>query len=296
MISLLKQLKDPGRAAFGAYELFDPALLLKPADVPDDYIAYNPSSIHTVKGADGVARDIMYVRVEPNRSDAATSHLGKSVVRPYIINPRDLGVPLAPYYGATEYTGEDAALTRVNRKLPGGKLEKVWLFSYVDPQPEVGRPNRVQTLCTRFFAGADLNHLEHVADGPEWMKDIRVAPFIDESLLPIGGGTWGGVNDVIKVSAGKYILAAHRAWTVDPQGFARHYESVLYGHDVAAKSIIELGVLATSDMFPAGKAKDASDADLSDVVFTGGGYNGTLEFMSFGVRDGSVGVGRVRRV
>jgi len=322
---------------FGSYTLINPSMIPKPADVPDDYIAYNPSAIYTVGDAAG-ARDIMYVRVEPNLSNAASSHLGKSVVRPYMVNPRHPNAPITPYFDAEEFVGEDASLTRINRKLSSGKLEKIWLLSYVDPKPKPNHPNEVMSLVTRFMAGPSLNHLEHIADGPEGMKDICLvhaggplgtelevygrpqplpdsgnithatiasiedltaevvaeAPYIDENLLPVGSGIWGGINDAFKISGGQYVLAGHRAWRTGLDGSSRHYEAVLYGHNVHTNRIVELGVIATSDMFPPSEAKQESGVNLSDVVFTGGGYNGTLEFMTFGIRDSGIGIGRCR--
>ncbi|MFA5003838.1 MAG: DUF1861 family protein [Candidatus Saccharimonadales bacterium] len=328
-------------ATYGTTLLENPRLLPKPDDVPDDYIAYNPSPIWTVRDNNGVSRDIMYVRVEPNRSNSQVSHLGKSVVRPYIV---DLGNPakqLIPYDRAQEYVGEDASLTRINRRLPlSGILEKVWLLSYVDPKPKFDKPNEVAEIRTRFWAGTDLAKLEHVADGPEWMKDIRPTkadgplgtelgvygrpqtepdsgnityatlpniealapetiadmPYIDKDLLPVGSGVWGGVNDVWRIAPGKFILAGHRAWRTGVDGHGRHYESVLYGHNTFAKRIVELGIIATADMFSGGIVKDDTSVNLSDVVFTGGGYNGRPDFMTFGVSDGNIGVGAVRYI
>jgi hypothetical protein len=278
--------------------------------------------------------------VEPDRSDSLSSHLGKSVVRPYIIDPRNPDAELEPYYDAPEMVGEDPALTRVFRRLGSGAIEEVWLLSFVDPKPKIDRPNEVDTFCTRFWCGTDLAKLEHIADGPEWMKDIRIgkrmgrlgtelsiygrpqsqpdsgnityisiddisllsseviaeAPYIDEGLLPIGSGIWGGVNDIIRQRNGVNLLLAHRAWRDGPEGIARHYQSVMYEHDTRTNNIIDLGVFATADMFPMGTVKDDLVADLSDVVFTGGGYNGGLKYMTFGVRDGSIGICRpVRR-
>ena len=43
-------------------------------------------------------------------------------------------------------------------------------------------------------------------------------------------------------------------------------------------------------MFPTGLVKADESVDLHDVVFSGGGYNGTLQYVSFGVRDGSIGI------
>jgi hypothetical protein len=124
---------------------------------------------------------------------------------------------------------------------------------------------------------------------------IMAAKFIHDRLLPIGSGVWGGVNDVIRVAAKKYILAAHRAWRTGADGTGRHYESVLFGHNTITNRIVELGIIATADKFPSGTVKDDTEVDLSDVVFTGGGYNGSLKYLSFGVRDGNLGIASLQR-
>jgi hypothetical protein len=313
----------------------------KPADVPDDHVAYNPSGIWSGLLNNGEALDFMYVRVEPNRSDAWSSHLGKAVVRPYIIDPFNPRQSLVPLYEAPEFIGEDASLTRVKRKLGNGVIETVWLLSFVDVVPNSIRKNEVQALRTRFYAAKDLNKLEHIADGPEWMKDVRVgssdgfhetelsvfgrpqlrdvkdngnisqsevksigrlgpenianAPVVNDELLVVGSGVWGGVNDVIRVGRNEYVLLSHRAWRTGDDGQARHYESVLYGYDTRDNRIVDLGVLATAANFPGGIVKDDKVVDLADVVFSGGGYNGRLDFATFGVGDGNIGLARVVR-
>lgn len=319
------------------YKLTETTLLPKPTDLPEGYIAYNPSAIWTTMSKSGKYHDIMYARVEPDRSCPSSSHLGKSSVRPYTVDVNDFDKPLKPYLEADEIMGEDPALTRINRRLGSGAIETVWLLSCVDAQPCPDQPDKVKTLRTKFFAGSKLDGLEHIADGPEGMKDIRVsqsfgstalhiygrpqphgssgnithrtiagiedltaeaisdAPFIDEDLLPIGSGVWGGVNDVISLDPDRNVLIAHRAWRTGKDNTGRHYESVLYGHNMREKSITDLGVLATADMFPTGKIKDDKAVDLSDVVFAGGGYNGNLGIITHGVYDGSIGVGRVQK-
>lgn len=327
-------------AAYGQYELTNPRLLDKPADVPADFIAYNPSAIWTVRDKAGNAHDVFCARVEPNRSNGQASHLGKSMVRAYICNVEGAGTPLRPFYEMEELHGEDPALTRINRRLRSGKMQRIWLLSMVDAQPKPDALNEVRTLRVRFYAGENLHNLEHIADGPEWMKDIRIAPsadpasaelevygrpqpesysgnithttitgiehlsedaiaeagFINPDLLPIGSGVWGGVNDVIPVGHGKYILAAHRAWRTGEDGRGRHYEAVLFGHDVGKGTISELGIIATADMFPSCAAKADEAVDLHDVAFTGGGYNGTLRHLTLGIRDSNIGVGDIKHV
>lgn len=324
--------------SFEKYILTNPTLLPKPTDIPDDYIAYNPSAIWTTESKSGKRHDIMYIRIEPNRSCSSSSHLGKSRVRPYIIDVNNFNKPLKPYHEAEEKMGEDAALTRINRKLGNGAIEKIWLLSCVNAQPIPDKPNQVKTLRTKFYAGKKLGALEHIADGPEWMKDIRIAQglgltalhvygrpqpkehsgnityttinsienlnsqvisealFIKDDLLPIGSGIWGGVNDVITVDADRNTLVAHRAWHTNGNYREPHYESVLYDHNTHEKSIKCLGVLATSNLFPIGTIKENEMVNLRDVVFSGGGYNGTLQHASFGVRDGSIGISRVQRL
>jgi hypothetical protein len=70
----------------------------------------------------------------------------------------------------------------------------------------------------------------------------------------------------------------------------------MYGFDVKTRRIVDLGVLATAGLFPGGVVKDDTMTDLSDVVFTGGGYNGNMSFMTFGVGDGNIGLAQVRRL
>jgi len=316
------------------YTLTNPSLLTKPADLPEGYIATNPSGIWTTTSQSGKNYDIMYLRVEPEGS-----HLGKSAVVPYTVDVTNFSKPLLRYNEAEAIMGEDPSLTRINRRLSNGAIERIWLLSCVDAQPFHDRPDDVESLHTRFYAGSDLKHLEHIADGPAGMKDIRIsadnptgsstklhvygrpqpqaysgnisyttvasindlteqvireAPIIDESLMPIGSGVWGGVNDVIRSGTGKNILLTHRAWCLGEEDEERHYQAELLEHDTLNNCITVLGVLATADLFPAGTIKQNKSVGLGGVVFPGGGYNGTLQYASFGVRDGSIGIGRVQ--
>jgi hypothetical protein len=326
--------------SFEKYRLDIPSLIQKPSDIPAEYIAYNPSAIWTTEDKHGNPHDIMYVRIEPDSANSKESHLGKTLARPYEIDVKDFSKPLKPYYEAEEIRGEDPALTRINRRLANGAIESVWLLSAVDANPYPFKPNEIKSLRTRFYVGTSLNILEHVADGPEDMKDIRIAPYspdstklhvygrprvgeyngnithaiissienldaeailsaqyINEKMFSADKEMWGGVNDAISVKPGKLILATHRAWKIKEEfsKTALHYEAVLYGHNTNKNSVINLGVLATSGDFPNGKIKDNENIDLHDVVFTGGGYNGGLDYMTFGVRDGSIGIGKLKK-
>lgn len=329
------------RKLYGEYAVDMTALTPRPDDIPEEYVAYNPSSIWTVDSPEGSV-DVLYVRVEPNRSDPTSSHLGKAAVKPYIIDSNNPEQPLVPFDTAETMIGEDAALTKVKRTLANGQLEDAWVLSYVDAQPDPDIPNHVSTLRTRFYIGQSLDTLEHFADGPEWMKDIRIAPgqgplgtevevfgrpqlrtiadngnishttlqriedlstetiasapIINEDLLPVGSGVWGGVNDVVHIDAHDYILAAHRAWRTGESGHGRHYEALLYGYNTQTRRIVELGVLATAADFKDGIVKEDSETNLTDVVFTGGAYNGTLRYMTYGVSDGNIGFSKIRKI
>jgi len=74
------------------YTLTNPSLLTKPADLPEGYIATNPSGIWTTTSQSGKNYDIMYLRVEPEGS-----HLGKSAVVPYTVDVTNFSKPLLRY-------------------------------------------------------------------------------------------------------------------------------------------------------------------------------------------------------
>jgi hypothetical protein len=323
-------------------ELAGVQIINRPIDVPDDHIAYNPSGIWTIpEGQPGAGKDVVYLRVEPNRSDSATSHLGKTAARPYTID-LDAGRPcLEPFAGAMTIPGEDPSLTRINRRTTRGNIEKIWLLSVVDAQPHQDRPDVVKSLRTRIFAGVTLDALEQVAEGPEGMKDIRIfqasdprystqlhvygrpqprsysglvtyapvsgierlneqvidqAEVIDEELYPVGSNTWGGVNDGFQLTPYSNILAMHDAHLTGINGNGRHYEAVARVHNFIDGTIHDIGVIATSRDFRSSAepeqivVKDDDAVDLSDVVFTGGGYNGSFRYMTAGVCDGNFGL------
>ena len=157
---------------FERYRLDNPTLIPKPADVPEGYIAYNPSSIWITDDRSGNFHDIMYVRVEPDRSCPECSHLGKSLARPYIVDINEFSKPLEPYYDAQEKMGEDPALTRIYRRLANGAVESIWLLSCVVARPVPDRSDCVETLHTEFHTGVRLDKLEHVAlVKGEWKED-----------------------------------------------------------------------------------------------------------------------------
>lgn len=309
------------------FRLSNPTLLRKPSDIPDNYIAYNPSGIHTVESSLGEFQDIMYLRVEPKEQ-----HLGKAYIIPYEVNLADQSEPLRRYEKAPIICGEDPALTRIKRKLGNGAIENIWLLSCVDVQPFADNPDCVKSLRTKFFAGKNLDNLEQIAVGPEWMKDIRIAPilgsetgihiygrpqpmeysgnisyttasgidrlneniirnapFIDDNLFRIGSEEWGGANDVAAIDRYTNLVLAHRAKRIGADLSGRHYEIVLLEHDLARKRIKNLGVLATADSF--GKKRTAKADHLNDVAFPGGFHNSRAGgILTSGVGDGEIAV------
>jgi hypothetical protein len=123
---------------------------------------------------------------------------------------------------------------------------------------------------------------------------ISEASFIDEDLLPIGSGVWGGVNDIMTIDEYTHLLLAHRARRTGKNGMGRRYEAVLYKHNLREKSIMDLGTLATANLFP-GRIVKPDKVDLNDVAFPGGFHNGKPGPTTFGLGDGSWGRGNMRR-
>ncbi len=286
----------------------------------------------------GQPHDVLYARVEPDRADAASSHLGKTVVRPYkVVGTNPGGLSLVPYTDALELPGEDPSLTRIYRRRANGKPEAAWLLSCVVPVPKVDKPNEVASLRTHFYVGTSLGTLELIAVGPEGMKDIRIAAplpdsllldnygrpqpvafsgnisysqlpsvdglseatvateFIDPDLCPIGSGTWIGANDVVPEGPYKNLLVSHQGVCIGEDGHGRQYDGVMHRHNKLTGTIENLGVFATAGQFPAGPAKQDETVDLRKVVFPGGARNGHLPgWMTFGVRDCSIGIAYVR--
>jgi len=161
------------------------------------------------------------------------------------------------------------------------KLGSLALHIYGRPQPKEYSGNITYTT---------IDSIEKLND-----RVISEAPFIRDDLLPIGSGIWGGVNDVINIDADNNMLLSHRG-RINKDGSGRCYESILYKHNTRDNSIVDLGVLATANLFSDVTIKADESADCSNVVFSGGGYNGKLDIITCGVGDGSIGISRVQRL
>jgi hypothetical protein len=155
-----------------------------------------------------------------------------------------------------------------------------------------GRPQPIA-----FSGNGNISHVKIPDLSYLTAEVIAGAKIIDESLAPIGGPKWIGAKDVINIGLHHRIIPAHRAWRTGPEGKGRHYECVFFGHNTRTGRIVDLGIVATADRFVGQRTvKQDETVDVADVVFTGGGYNGKLEFMTYGVSDGSIGISGLARI
>jgi len=157
-------------------------ILPPPKDIKPEEIAYNPSAIQHVNIYDKEI-PIVYLRVEPNRSDELSSHLGKTVSRPYYLEPSGNLIPVETLSktdssdpGLDEYDipGEDPAFQKIRATQDDGSVQERWMLSVVSVTPSTDRPDVVDKLQTVFYLGDELNNLREVARGPIGMKDIRL--------------------------------------------------------------------------------------------------------------------------
>lgn len=161
----------------------------------------------------------------------------------------------------------------------------------------------ILTWKTRFWRGNDLTSLRHFADGPQGMKDIRLAALSDGRILlftrpqgALGGRgkigwttinsldglnqeaiesarllehvdefSWCGVNEAWEAFPGCVHVLAHVA-CFDQQG-NRHYYAAFFQFDVALMQSSAITIIAERDDFLPGEEKRS---DLIDVIFPGG--------------------------
>ncbi len=157
---------------------------------------------------------------------------------------------------------------------------------------------------TVFYKGKDIFHLERFFQGPDGMKDLRLAELLDGQVVvltrPQGekGGRgkigfikiaaleeltidvvndapllegqfideeWGGANEIHQLSSGLLGILGHVA-CFDEQG-NRHYYPMVFSLDHETGEASEMAIIATRSQFLPGSTKRA---DLVDVVFSGG--------------------------
>lgn len=162
-------------ATFGWLALEGTAIIDVPHDIPSTHIATNPSAIMTVYDSRSErAHDVLYERVEPNLAGKDSSHLGKTVSRPYRLVASSDGFKAFPFNDAMEIPGEDPRLTRINVPLRSG-IRPFWLVSSVLAIPKADQPNVVESFHEVFYMGETLKQLEQVGRGPDGMKDANLA-------------------------------------------------------------------------------------------------------------------------
>ncbi len=325
--------QDLRRFKCGHYILSDPTLLKKPENIPSNYIAYNPSAIWTTMDRAGNPHDIMYARVEPRYDnhlgvtesrpyEIFTDDLSKTP-QPYdeaeikigedpaltrvnrLVNGKMFGVwlmscvkviPSLEKPGEVEsihtefYEGEK--LSRLEKVAEGPTGMKDIRISPVNGSGSkihvYGRPQ------TQEFSGnithTILNSLDDLCP-----SSIANANYIDENLLRVGSGIWGGANDIFSEDEIHNLILAHRAWRTGKDGLGRHYEAVFYRHNLLEKTITDLGYIATADLFPELEAKSNGCINLRPVFFPGGGKNGKPEYLSGGVGDSALSCSRLQK-
>jgi hypothetical protein len=157
---------------------------------------------------------------------------------------------------------------------------------------------------TDFYRGADLSHMALFLQGPDQMKDIRLAPMPDGRVLvltrPQGGAAglgklgllivpnlealtaqqiaaapllqgniadnnWGGANQILKVDGNQALVLGHLARHKADQTL--QYTAMVMTIDLKLQAITSAEMIATRADFQPG---DAKRPDLEDVIFSGG--------------------------
>ena len=181
---------------------------------------------------------------------------------------------------------------------------------------------------TKLYIGEELTHLDHLLDGPDKMKDIRLVDLgdvlgvftrpqgevggrgqigfttvdslgdlstqvIDEAPL-LGGGffletEWGGVNEARLLDDGTIGVLGHIArFTDGPIPNAREYYPFTFKYDYQNGEISDSKIIATRDCFP---ASDAKRPDLRNIIFPGGMIvNGDTAELYVGLSDAAAGI------
>lgn len=148
-----------------------------PHDIGEGHIGYNPSNIiETEIEIEGVPTklEVMWFRVEQDKSDENSSHIGNTISRPYVVGDEATLTPLTEVTDREprlyDRRGEDPSFTKIV-DIDGQEKNLVGIVQ-VDADPV--EKNKVTSLRTVFYMGTSLDNLMEIGRGPEWMKDIRV--------------------------------------------------------------------------------------------------------------------------
>lgn len=241
--------------------------------------AYNPTAPFKTRFR-GRAVEVMAARVEARDSEAS------EVV--FFEKSRGRWRPLP---GAPRLRLQDPFVSRI-----GGEL----VLGGVETFPKDGGLG----YRTVFYRGASLSTLKRFAQGPDGMKDVRLAELPDGRLLvvtrpqgEVGGrgkiamtvldglgslepgaiaragvleglfrdDEWGGANELHLLSDGRIGVLGHVA-RFDERG-GRHYYPMAFTLDPATGRRSPMKVLLERGRLPAGASKRP---DLEDVLFSGG--------------------------
>jgi len=225
--------------------------------------------------------EVMAARVEPRKSEVSEAVFFEKV--------RGRWRPLA---GAPVFKLQDPFTFKVEGEL---------IFGGVETFPREGGGTGYRTV---FYRGRSLTELTRFAQGPDGMKDIRLAPLPDGRLLlltrpqgvvggrgkiavtTIGGldelgpeaiaraaviddlfapDEWGGANELHALPGGLIGVLGHVA-KYDAKG-DRHYYPMAFTLDPATGRRSAMKILLERSQLPAGPAKSP---DLADVLFSGG--------------------------
>jgi hypothetical protein len=260
---------------------------LRFADLPPDYLAYNPSKVFYVK-----EQPVIAVRVEPRNDELA------SQVQFYKYNYRQLGKPLERYNDLT-FPWQDPFVARVQNQLIIGGVRI--LPDQLDPTK--------YTYFTEFYIGSSLDNMNFLTRGPDKEKDIRLvdmsrngigmvgvygrpqnghatgdisfttinnpyeltadtiknAPIITKGLFK--EGVWCGANDAIQLSSGHNLVLGHVARFQPDSPDKKEYHGIHFRHDPNTGTIYGLTIAAIKNDFPPITARDST---LDNVYFMGG--------------------------
>lgn len=201
---------------------------------------------------------------------------------------------LSPKKGAREFELQDPFVTKIHGELIFGGV-------CIYPHPEIEGSLGYKTV---FYKGNTIETLEKFAEGPEMMKDIRLAELPNGEILvltrpqgQVGGRgkigftkiksiddlnidiinsakiidnqfideEWGGSNEIHVLNDNLVGVLGHIA-SFDEDG-NRHYYSMTYSFNIDTNEASEIKIIAKRGDLPSGSAKRI---DLVDVLFSGG--------------------------
>ncbi len=325
-------------AFYGLLRITRQRLVPIPPDVPETHTLTNPSEVYAID-INGEMRNIFYARFEPigehiGKTFAKPYFLMEDAAGNPYLEPCDATIAMeVPGEDPRVTRG-------VKRLMPNGSYEEGWLVSTILADPDPDNLYEAKRIRQQFYWGRSLAELELIAEGPDGYKNTSVAPmfddtivfprpqpegfsgniaytrlndiselspeiitaakFINENLLPVGSGVWGGVNAVLIHDEEHVELFVHEACSIpgSDNREGRHYRLARYGFNPQNGRIVRLGVYATRDDFPASEHKP-NPIDLYEVLFGAVSFTGADRnhgILLAGVSDRFIGIADIERV